>query len=70
MKSLDDAEKSGGFIVADKILVNGRVYTGIKPSYEYRKMGKTRNMLNLIRLTMSLRNGTEINLMKKSKTDM
>ena len=30
---------------------------------------KKRSMLNLIHLT-SLRNGTEINLMKKSKTDM
>lgn len=35
MKSLDEAEKTGGFTVADKILVNGRVYTGIKPPYEY-----------------------------------
>lgn len=35
MKSLDEAEKTGGFTAADKILVDGRVYTGITPPYEY-----------------------------------
>ena len=35
MKSLDEAEKSGGFTNAYRILVNGRIYYGIRPPYEY-----------------------------------
>jgi len=60
MKSLDEAEKSGGFTNAYRILVNGRIYYGIRPPYEYDggKLeyvtsinGKTRKRRHLIPLT-------------------